>query len=260
MDDLKGDHLIAGAQVGVSTTVAGVRLRWAHPTPGGRWRETAARLLSAGEHARWSAIPLPDRRDRFLLGRLLLRQATAELCGVPIDAVRVRAECPRCGEQHGRPSIEGVGGRALHASLSSTAGLVVAAVLPAELGTALGIDVEAASVGRERRAAIDELLPPSGWPGAGVGAASPLRRWTRTEAVLKADGRGLRVEPRHVSVRRVGGRVVASVGDEPLRYDVVDRRIGGLGSIARVGGAARGARRDARTRALLSIAVARDAP
>jgi 4'-phosphopantetheinyl transferase len=232
--------------------VTGVRLRWARPTPGGRWREPALRLLTTDERGRWEAIALPERRDRFLLGRLLLRQAAAELCGVPIDAVRVRAECPRCGGPHGRPTIEGVGGRAPHASLSSTSGLVVAAVLPAELGTALGVDVERAWPGRERRAAIDALLPPTRWPDAG--GVSPLRRWTRAEAVLKADGRGLNVEPRLVSVHRVRGRLVASVGDEPVRYDLVDRRIGGTGRLGGLGG---GARRGSGTGAILSVAVAR---
>jgi 4'-phosphopantetheinyl transferase len=244
--DPTAEDIGAGVRVRASSAAPGVRLRWGRPTPGGRWREPAVRLLTADERARWDSIPLPDRRDRFLLGRLLLRQATAELCGVPIDAVIVRAECPRCGGPHGRPIIEGVSGRAPRASLSSTSGLVVAAVVPAELGTALGIDVEAASSGRERRAAIDGLLPPARW--AGPGSASSLRRWTRTEAVLKADGRGLRVEPRQVSVRRVGGRLVASVGDEPVRYDVADRRIGGIGG---------GARRGSGAGAILSIAVAR---
>ena len=50
-----------------------------------------------------------------------------------------------------------------------------------------------------------------------------MRRWVRAEAVLKADGRGLRVDPGAVVVRGA----LARIGDEPTPYRIVDRRIAG---------------------------------
>lgn len=204
--------------------VSGVHLRWAESGITSSRRTLAWDLLTPAERARWGAIALPDARDRFLLGRLLLRQGAAELSGVPVDRVVVRSECPRCGGPHGRPIIDGDGVAALQASLSSTSGLVVAAFLPARHGRAVGVDVEAIAGSPDRAAAIDDLVPRAR-PSASAPLAA-LRRWTRAEAVLKADGRALRVDPSCVVVRRVGRRLVASVDDDPTSYLVVDRRIG----------------------------------
>ncbi len=55
-------------------------------------------------------------------------------------------------------------------------------------------------------------------------AARAIRRWVRAEAVLKADGRGLRVEPAHV--RFDGDR--ARLPDRADEFRLVDRRIDGL--------------------------------
>jgi 4'-phosphopantetheinyl transferase len=207
-----------------SATVSGVHLRWGRPEFTRSRRANALDLLSNDELRRWNATALPEFRDRFLLGRLLLREMTAELLGLPIERVIVSSECPRCGEPHGRPIIGGVDEGALHASLSSTRDLVVAALLPARSGSAVGVDVEATEGAPDRLAAIDDVVPREGWSKPRRGAA--LRRWTRVEAVLKADGRALRVDPRRVALRRAGARLVASVGDDPTTYDVFDRRIG----------------------------------
>ncbi|MFM9878671.1 MAG: hypothetical protein ACKVOG_12615, partial [Rhodoglobus sp.] len=55
----------------------------------------------------------------------------------------------------------------------------------------VGLDVELAAGNPVRLAAIEDVAGAS---------PDPLRHWTRIEAVLKADGRGLRVDPREVSV------------------------------------------------------------
>lgn len=204
--------------------VSGVHLRWAESGITDSRRALAWDLLTPAERARWGAIVLSDARERFLLGRLLLRQGAAELSGIPVDRVVIRSECPRCGGPHGRPIIDGDGVAALHASLSSTSGLVVAAFLPARLGRAVGVDMEAIAGSSDRAAAIDDLVPRVGRTASGPRAA--LRRWTRAEAVLKADGRALRVDPSRVIFRRVGHRLVASVDDDPTSYVVTDRRIG----------------------------------
>jgi len=53
--------------------------------------------------------------------------------------------------------------------------------------------------------------------------STAIRRWVRAEAVLKADGRGLRVDPAHV--RFDGDR--ARLPDRADEFRLVDRRIDG---------------------------------
>ena len=51
------------------------------------------------------------------------------------------------------------------------------------------------------------------------GLSSSLREWTRVEAVLKADGRGLRVAPAAVSLTEGEGAWHATVEDSPRVFD-----------------------------------------
>lgn len=106
-------------------------------------------------------------------GRMLL----ADLTG----GVAVAQHCPTCGSgDHGALRAEGWA-----VSVSYAGDLVVAA---AQQGAeALGVDVE--PEGREvgDLAALFAPYPPP-----------DLECWTRIEAVLKADGRGLRVPPSSV--------------------------------------------------------------
>ncbi|RIJ53252.1 4-phosphopantetheinyl transferase, partial [Clavibacter phaseoli] len=55
---------------------------------------------------------------------------------------------------------------------------------------------------------------------------TPLGEWVRIEAVLKADGRGLRVEPSLVHFEDDGHGTVGWIDDEPARYRVVDADLG----------------------------------
>lgn len=139
-------------------------------------------MLSAAERDRHDET-VEANRDGFLAGRLVLRGLAAQLLSVsPIDVPLV-ATCPDCGGPHGRPEILG---SSLRVSLSHGAGVVVAAAV---WGSAVGVDVESAVVSPERVLAIGEL----------AGRAS-VQHWTRVEAVVKADGRGLRVDPSRVTV------------------------------------------------------------
>ncbi|KQQ94323.1 hypothetical protein ASF62_09375 [Leifsonia sp. Leaf325] len=207
-------------------------VRWEASTPSDERRHRILELLSAPERARWESEPSDERRDRFLVGRMLLRELSADLLDLPLEAITVQAECPSCGGPHGIPriSVRGAttvhGATAPHAGLSRTTDLVVAVILPATAGSAVGIDVEALAGSPERLRAIDELVPVQ--PGLrGVSTArATLRRWTRVEAVLKADGRGLLVDPRAVTVQRARGRLTASVTGSETGYTVIDRSIG----------------------------------
>ena len=218
-------------------------MRWQAPTLNDERRRRILEVLSAPEHRRWEATATAsaEAADRFLVGRMLLRELSAETLGTPIESITVLAECPSCGGPHGRPSISVAGATALHATLSHTTGLVVAAILPPTSGSAIGIDVEAVagagsgsdSDSDERLSAIEALVPRTADWRRGVlggrGIRSGLRAWTRVEAVLKADGRGLRVDPSAVALRPANGGLAASVDGSETRYVVFDRGIGGRG-------------------------------
>lgn len=212
---------------GTAVIDGGVRLAWASPDEFDRGR--ALHLLGTAERARAVRTANIGQRDRFLLGRMLLRDLAAEAGGVRAEVVEVTAVCERCGAEHGRPRLRWSDAPAPPptASLASCAHLVVAAIAPA--GVSVGVDVEPARVAREadaaRRSAIVELL--GGTPRTAV------RRWVRAEAVLKADGRGLRVEPGRIAFAEAGGGrgardgVTACVPDAPTVYDLADRRVEG---------------------------------
>jgi 4'-phosphopantetheinyl transferase len=155
-------------------------------------------MLSLAERHRYETT-VAHRRDTFLTGRWMLRRLVSQLTGVAPAEVPLTAACPDWGAEHGRPHLPG---SRLHLSLTHGANVVVAA---ASWDKTVGVDVE-------------PLVQPSGALaaiGALTGDAS-LRRWTRVEAVLKADGRGLRVDPARVVFEGDIGRVV----DAPERYRV----------------------------------------
>ena len=117
-------------------------------------------------------------------GHELLRQLVSDETGLDAATIVISATCPDCGGAHGRPTV--LGHPELHVSLARTPGFVVAAV---SASGAIGIDAELLTGSPERAVAV----------GALTGIQS-LRHWTRVEAVLKADGRGLRVDPSLVHV------------------------------------------------------------
>lgn len=153
--------------------------------------------LSPSERAR-VARAAPAERDAVAAALLLARLAIAESYGVDPGAVRVRRRCPRCGSaDHGVPLAERTdGGPVPHLSLSRTTGLVAVAL--AEHGP-VGVDVERADrvdLGRVALAPGERPAP---------GPHGLLRTWTRKEAVLKAAGTGLAVDPALLRVADAAG-------------------------------------------------------
>lgn len=141
--------------------------------------------LSPGDSARLAGLAGTTDRARFLAGRsALLGAATA--AGEP--GITVDATCPDCGAAHGRPRAADAE-RPLFLALAHAADAAFATAGRAPVG----IDAEPLDTPPGRRAAIDDLAP---------GRGDVLRRWTAIEAVLKADGRGLRVPPDAVRVGR----------------------------------------------------------
>ena len=108
------------------------------------------------------------------------------------DAGALRHACPYCGETtHGVPFVDGPNG-SLALSLSRAPGVVAAA---ASLTGTIGIDVERTGAADFAGFAGVALHPDETVPADAAGAT---RTWVRKEAVLKALGSGLRVDPRSI--------------------------------------------------------------
>lgn len=103
-------------------------------------------------------------------------------------AVRLSNPCARCGGPHGAVRIEGAD---FVASVSYAGEYAVVAVGDRAAVSAIGVDAEPADDPRRDAAGMEGVL--------GRGEAS-VRSWTRVEAALKADGRGLRVDPATVRI------------------------------------------------------------
>ncbi len=167
----------------------------------------ALAMLSSAERERLDGMP-PTPGAAFLAGRLVLRRLAAEQLGIAPDRVPLAARCPDCGGPHGQPIIEG---SELRVSLSKSALGVVAV---ASWGRAVGVDVEPAEASQER---LDAIQAVTGGPG--------LAHWTRIEAVLKADGRGLRVDPHDVLIESTPAGWRAHVADSEPSYAVWEPRL-----------------------------------
>ncbi|RII90058.1 4'-phosphopantetheinyl transferase superfamily protein, partial [Clavibacter michiganensis] len=128
----------------------------------------------------------------------------AGVAGADPADVTVRARCATCGGEHGRPVLGG--SRALDGLHASVAHAGDAVVVGVSTDGPIGIDAEPR--GRE--------APPG----------TTLAEWVRIEAVLKADGRGLAVDPARVRFAGDARGTVAWIDGEPARYRVVDAELG----------------------------------
>jgi 4'-phosphopantetheinyl transferase len=133
----------------------------------------------------------PDPRDAVRVAWAVVPEGTArrevawDLVRALLPGARLSNPCPRCGGAHGPLRVEGV---AAVASAGYAGGYAVVAVAPRSAASGIGVDVEVDAP--RATAGLDRVLA----PGASV------RAWVRVEAALKADGRGLRVDPAAVRV------------------------------------------------------------
>ncbi|TQL47070.1 4'-phosphopantetheinyl transferase [Homoserinimonas aerilata] len=165
----------------------GAHFGWARVDELAEHHDRALALLSPAERERYDGTASLTAAEGFLWGRMLLRELVGRLTDVPAASVAFDATCPDCGRQHGKPRLKKGD---LAVSVSHSPGVVAVA---AAWGAAVGVDVEPRSGSTRTADAITAVAGAS---------ADPLRHWTRIEAVLKADGRGLRVDPRTVAVAR----------------------------------------------------------
>ena len=142
----------------------------------------------------WAATDDRGAADR------LLRRLAADRHGQQVTVGRI---CPGCGSpEHGRPWLRGWdGARPAGVSLSRTPGTTVVAMWP---DGRVGVDVE--RVDRFTDPGIaDVLLHPDERAGPAAGLATT---WVRKEALLKASGTGLSVDPRAVRLAADGTPLV----------------------------------------------------
>lgn len=138
----------------------------------------------------WAEVPpgAPRREHAWRLLRGML-PAGAELSN----------PCPRCGGPHGPVTVSHA---PFLASVTYAGGYAIAAVAATREAAALGVDAEPEHDARRDAAGMSGVL--------GDGEAS-VREWIRIEAALKADGRGLRVEPSTVVVAWAANAWTATV-------------------------------------------------
>jgi len=158
--------------------------------------------LDATEQRRFDRLGQQGDRRRLATSRLLLKSLVGRLAEVPPELVRLSYDCTRCGKPHGRPVVTGpTAAVRWHVSLSHAGDLVMVAVTDAG---PVGVDVEAAAATRftgfddvaltsTERAEVERCAPESrAWARAVY--------WTRKEAVLKATGYGLTIDPATIEV------------------------------------------------------------
>jgi 4'-phosphopantetheinyl transferase len=84
----------------------------------------------------------------------------------------------------------------------------------------VGVDLERADA--EPAAERDQAIAAV----AGASGDDALEHWTRVEAVLKADGRGLRVDPSLVRIRTSEETVEAQISDDGASYALASIDLG----------------------------------
>lgn len=139
-----------------------------------------------------------DRLD-YAASHALFRLVAAWRLGLEPEAaanLAVRRRCSGCGStEHGKPSIDGA-----ELSLSRSHGTVMVAAGPD--GSPLGADVEKIPAkifpGFDEYAVAEGELPDPHGPGLSDG--DRIRLWVAKEAVLKASGLGLSLEPSAVTL------------------------------------------------------------
>jgi 4'-phosphopantetheinyl transferase len=168
--------------------------RWSAPAHG--------ESLSADERARAALIRLPARRDEFIAAHAALRAILASYQDVPPESLLFETTCRWCGDpQHGKPRLQDSGG--LNFNLTRAGSLALVAVAhEAEVG----VDAEPLDRAVDWRAIARRAL--SHDERAQVEATGPelrdslaSRLWCRKEAVAKATGLGLALNPKSWTAR-----------------------------------------------------------
>jgi 4'-phosphopantetheinyl transferase len=131
----------------------------------------------------------------------LLRAEAARFHQVPLAAIVLAHECPRCGStEHGRPYLPATATIRHPASISLARAGEMSVVAVTDAGP-VGVDVEAE--GAAGFAGFDDVARHP--DERATGSSDPTRTWVRKEVLLKAHGLGLAVDPRDVALDETGG-------------------------------------------------------
>ncbi len=164
--------------------------------------------MSGGESAAVQVLWARTDGDPVAAAWALAGVVLAQHLGVDAAQLRFTRTCRACGRtDHGKPTLVGLPGRpAVQFSLSHSGDRVAVGVT--EAGS-VGVDVEAESATRfsgfgdvalsPAEAAVVRSLPAPRRP------AAQARYWTRKEAVLKATGHGLTIDPASIEVSAPDG-------------------------------------------------------
>ena len=185
---------------------------WWAPTVAADDNPTLLDLLDADERQRHRDLRDSADRGRYLVAHALLRLVVGAMLRVDGRTLAFRATCRQCGGPHGKPELSWPAAP-LRLSISHSGDWCVVAVARA---VEVGVDVEQIALrGSElpvralsstERAIVDDIAPTDR-------TAAFIRYWTRKEALLKATGDGLAVDP---------ARITLSAPDRPaamIRWD-----------------------------------------
>ncbi|KQS07375.1 hypothetical protein ASG04_14655 [Curtobacterium sp. Leaf183] len=168
--------------------------------------------------------------------REALRAFVASVTGALLPSTAVGRRCPHCrGTDHGRPWAT-VDGEPVEISLARAPGAVALAVGPRTSGRATPgnrtpapprVDDGAIGVDLERRsrlvaAPLDDAFTPGELRRSGGDPAALTACWAAKEAVLKRDGRGLRVDPASVDVDLARGAATLGTAEYPVHVRWLD--------------------------------------
>ncbi|WP_432560195.1 4'-phosphopantetheinyl transferase family protein [Granulicoccus sp. GXG6511] len=171
-------------------------------------------FLVPADRRRWDELTMAADRDR-LATAVRLRNHVLRAHGHPTQVCRWCAVCRSAG--HG--AIRAPGPLSWRMSVSHADEMVVIAYAESA-SIELGVDIE--QIARFRPEMAPFVL---GRGEAGGGAVELAETWTAKEAVLKAAGCGLHVNPTALAVRRraPGGAAVGVLTPHPLLAPVRDR-------------------------------------
>ena len=157
-----------------------VTVWWGSPGDARAWHRT---FLTPAELQRAEAFRRQADRDRFTTGNALLHLAAWKHLGA---RPTVKRACARCGEPHGKPTVDG----GVHVSISHSGDLIAVALT--ELGP-VGVDVEDATRHTDIQSMLDHVFSPAELAALPDPSTYFFQAWTRKESILKATGEGLMV-------------------------------------------------------------------
>lgn len=195
--------------------------------------EAVSAEVTSVERQRAAGFTRGDDRLRSLGSAWLMRRLVASSLDVAPLGARIVRRCPQCATPHGRPVVPDLtrDGQTVHVSATHSGGLIGVAL---STSGPVGLDLEDLQArGPGAWPAVWRVLGRPEVPGTPAGGPEAAREaaaaWVRTEALLKATGRGLAVSPREVDISAGAEPVVTRWpwGDPVGRVSVFDLSPGG---------------------------------